>query len=114
MVVGDRRKFASVIIAPSFLLLEEWARANHISYSSREELIANAKVKALYADIVGEVNRTLARYEMLKKLLLVPDEFTAEDGALTPSLKLRRKVVEERYRKQIDELYAEAETTVVA
>src|SRR5208283_301253 len=114
VVVGDRRKFASVIIAPSFPLLMEWAGANHISYTSREELIADPKVRALYLDIVGEVNRGLARFETLKKLLLVPDEFTAEDGALTPSLKLRRKVVEERYRKQIDELYAEAETAVVA
>jgi long-chain acyl-CoA synthetase len=113
VVVGDRRKFASVIIAPAFPLLEEWARANHVSYSSREELIGNAKVKALYSHIVGEVNHGLARFETLKKLLLVPDEFTTEDGALTPSLKLRRKVVEERYRKQIDELYAETETTVV-
>jgi len=112
VVVGDRRKFASVIIAPSFPLLEEWARNNHISYSSRDELIADPRVRALYADIVGEVNRGLARFETLKKLLLVPHEFTTEDGALTPSLKLRRKVVEERYGKQIDELYAEAETAV--
>ena len=112
VVVGDRRKFASVIIAPCFPQLEEWARANHISYSSREELIADPKVKALYADIVGEVNRGLARFETLKKLLLVPDEFTPEDGTLTPSLKLRRRAVEERYRKQIDDLYAEAEVAV--
>ena len=60
------------------------------------------------------VNRSLARFETLKKLLLVADEFTTEDGTLTPSLKLRRRTVEERYRKQIDELYAEAEIAVVA
>lgn len=114
VVVGDRRKFASVIISPCFALLDDWAHANHISFSSRRELIANPKVKALYEGIVGEVNLNLARYETLKKILLVPDEFTADDGSLTPTLKLRRKTVEERYRKQIDELYEEADVATVA
>ena len=109
VVLGDRRKFASVIISPHFPLLEEWARGNDISFSSRQELIADPRVKALYEGIVAEVNRGLARYETLKKVLLVPDEFTANDGALTPTFKLRRKVIEERYRKQIDDLYREAE-----
>ena len=114
VVLGDRRKFASVIISPAFPLLEEWARANHISFSNREELVANPKVKALYGGIVGELNRGLARYETLKKILLVPDEFTALDGTLTPTMKLRRKAITERYREQIDDLYEEAETSSVA
>ena len=65
-------------------------------------------MRALYEGIVGEVNRGLARYETLKKVLLVPDEFNAIDGSLTPTLKLRRKAIEERYREQIDALYQEA------
>jgi long-chain acyl-CoA synthetase len=109
VVLGDRRKFACVIISPDFPLLEEWARANKISYSSRKELVANPKVKALYENIVAEVNRGLARFETIKKILLVSEEFTANDGALTPTLKLRRKVIAERYQKEIDELYREAE-----
>ena len=109
VVLGDRRKFACAIISPHFPLLEEWARANQVSYSSRKELVANPKVKALYESIVAQVNRGLARFETLKKVLLVAEEFTASDGALTPTLKLRRKVIEERYRKQIDDLYREAE-----
>ena len=114
VVLGDRRKFASVIISPAFPLLEEWARANRVSFSSREQLVADPQVKALYEGIVGELNRGLARYETLKKILLVPDEFSATDGTLTPTMKLRRKAIEERYREQIDELYNEAETTSVA
>ncbi len=114
VVLGDRRKFASVIISPAFPLLEEWARANRISFSSREQLVADPQVKALYEGIVGELNRGLARYETLKKILLVPHEFTATDGTLTPTMKLRRKAIEERYREQIDDLYNEAETTSVA
>lgn len=107
VVLGDKRKFASVIISPHFPLLENWARTNHVAFSTRESLIAHPKVQALYEDIVGEVNRGLARYETLKKVLLVPDEFSAQDGTLTPTLKLRRKAVEERYGGQIDQLYQE-------
>jgi long-chain acyl-CoA synthetase len=105
VVLGDRRKFASVIISPHFPLLEEWARTNHVSFSSRQALVSHPKVVTLYEHIVDDVNRGLARYETLKKILLVPDEFTATDGSLTPTLKLRRRVIEERYREQIDELY---------
>jgi long-chain acyl-CoA synthetase len=114
VILGDRRKFACVIISPSFPLLEEWARANRISFSSRQELVAHPKVKALYEGIVADVNRGLARYETLKKILLVPDEFSANDGTLTATLKLRRKAVEERYRTQIDDLYQDAEVSSVA
>jgi len=109
VVVGDRRKFATVIISPCFPMLGDWARASGIAFSSRKQLIANPRVQKLYEEIVAEINQNLARYETLKRVLLVPDEFTADDGSLTPTLKLRRKIVEERYREQIDELYDEAE-----
>lgn len=108
VVVGDRRKFAAVLISPHFPLLEEWAQANNIAFSTREALVKHPKVRALYEDIVAEVNSGLARFETLKKVLLVADEFTASDGSLTPTLKLRRRVIEERYRQQIDMLYEEA------
>lgn len=114
VVLGDRRKFASVIISPALPLLEEWAHTNRVSFSSREQLVADPQVKALYQGIVEELNQGLARYETLKKILLVPDEFTAADGTLTPTMKLRRKAIEERYREQIDDLYNEAETISVA
>ena len=110
-ILGDKRKFALVIISPNFPLLEDWARTNNISFSSRSELVANPKVQELYQGIVEEVNQNLARFEKLKRVLLVADEFSADNGALTPTLKLRRRVIEERYRRQIDELYAQAEAT---
>jgi len=113
VVLGDRRKFASVIISPAFPLLEDWARENHIAFSSREELVADRHVKALYNGIVSELNRGLARYETLKKVLLVPDEFSANDGTLTPTMKLRRRAVEERYREQIEDLYRQAEEATI-
>jgi len=114
VVVGDKRKFAFVIVSPNFALLEAWAKENNIPFSSRAELIANTKVQTLYDGIVEEVNKNLARFEKLKRVLLVPDEFTPENGVLTPTMKLRRRVVEDRYRRQIDELYAQAETSTIS
>jgi long-chain acyl-CoA synthetase len=109
-ILGDKRKFAIVIISPNFPALEAWAKANAVAFSSRQVLVANPKVQRLYEEIVEDVNRNMARFEKLKRVMVVPDEFTAENGALTPTLKLRRRVIEERYRRQIDEIYAEAET----
>jgi long-chain acyl-CoA synthetase len=110
-ILGDRRKFPAVIVSPNFVQLEDWARENSISFASRAELVTNPKVQALYEGIVEGVNGNLARFEKLKRVLLVADEFTADNGSLTPTMKLRRRVIEERYRRQIDELYAQAEVS---
>jgi long-chain acyl-CoA synthetase len=107
VVLGDRRRYPAVIISPQFSRLEAWAHANHVSCSSREMLIANPRVKELYNDIVEQVNRNLGRHEMLKKVLLVPHEFNSDDGTLTPTMKVRRRAIEERYSHQITELYEE-------
>jgi long-chain acyl-CoA synthetase len=112
-IVGDRRKFPAVMISPNFLTLETWAHANSIAFSSRAELVTNPKVQNLYEGIVDGINQNLARFEKLKRVMLVPDEFTADNGALTPTLKLRRRVIEDRYKQQIDDLYTEAEAATV-
>jgi len=109
VVLGEKRKFPSVLISPNFPLLEEWARGHELAFASRQELVAHPEVRALYEGIVEEVNRNLARFEKLKRVLLVADEFSAENGTLTASMKLRRRVVEERYLAQIEEMYAQAE-----
>jgi long-chain acyl-CoA synthetase len=111
-ILGDRRKFPAVIVSPNFVQLEDWARENNVSFASRAELVAHPKVQSLYEGIIEGINGNLARFEKLKRVLLVADEFTADNGALTPTMKLRRRVIEERYRREINELYAQAETTV--
>ena len=113
-IVGDKRKFAVVILSPNFPQLEDWARTNHIPFASRAELVAHQKVQALYERVVDGVNQNLARFEKLKRVMLVADEFSADNGALTPTLKLRRRVIEDRYRQQIDDLYAQAESTSIS
>jgi long-chain acyl-CoA synthetase len=109
VVLGEKHKFPAVLISPNFPGLENWARGHEVPFASRQELVARPEVRVLYEGIVEEVNQNLARFERLKRVLLVSDEFSAEDGTLTASMKLRRRVVEERYRKQIEEMYAAAE-----
>ena len=111
VVLGDQRKFPAVLIAPHFPALEDWARANHVAFASREELVANSKVKTLYDGIIEDVNQNLARFEKLKRVLLVPEELSAADGTLTHTFKVRRRGIEQRYRSLIEEMYAKAELT---
>jgi long-chain acyl-CoA synthetase len=106
-VIGDKRKYASVILSPHFPLLEDWARANQISFSSRRELVANNKVRDLYRGIVEDVNKKLAQFETIKKIMVVPDEFSVATGEITPTLKLKRRIIETKYKDQIEELYRE-------
>jgi len=108
-VFAEGRKFVSAVIAPEFSALEEWARAQQISYANRQQLVAHLKVQALYEGIVAEVNKKLAQYETIKNFLVVPDEFSIADGQLTASMKMRRRAVEQRYRIHIEALYGNAE-----
>ena len=109
VVLGEKHKFPSVLIVPNFPLLEEWARSHELAFASRQELVAHPEVRAVYEHIVDDLNQNLARYEKLKRVLLVADEFSAENGTLTASMKLRRRVVTERYHQQIEEMYEQAE-----
>ena len=106
-VIGDKRKYASVILSPHFPLLEDWAHANGVAFSSRQDLVGTAKVRELYKGIVEDLNKRLAHFETIKKMVIVPDEFTVASGEITPTLKLKRRVIETKYKQQIDELYQE-------
>lgn len=105
-VIGDRRKFPMVIIAPQFPALERWATEAGITTLKRESLVADARVQALYDEIVGLANQKLARFEKIKKVVIVADEFTIANGTLTPSMKLKRRVIEERYGELINQVYS--------
>jgi long-chain acyl-CoA synthetase len=100
-----------VLIAPQFARLEEWAQEKGISFGSRTELVANPEVRALYESIVEDVNQKLARFEKLKRTMIVSEEFTPENGTLTASMKMRRRAIEQRYKEMIDAMYEEAERT---
>ena len=106
VLVGERRKFPAALIVPDFARLEAWARGRSLAFASRHELLALPDVVKRYQSVLDGVNATLAQFERIKRFALLPAEFTMERGELTPTMKVRRQVVEERWRGVIDELYA--------
>lgn len=109
-LVGDRHKFVCVLIAPNFAALEDWAGRNGVATPTRSELVADPRVVALYAEIVRGVNGTLANFETLKRFRIVADEWTQDSGELTPSMKIKRRILMTKYSAVIDELYADEAT----
>jgi long-chain acyl-CoA synthetase len=109
-LVGDKHKFISALISPNFVALEEWARQHNINAGSRADLVVHNRIVALYAEIVREVNGTLANFETLKRFRVLPDEWTQESGELTPSMKLKRRVLTQKYAAVIAELYEDEAT----
>ncbi len=106
-LIGDQKKFVSVLISPDFRALEGWAKKNGVSESDHGKLAANPKVQKVYEGLVQKVNGGLAHYEAIKKVMVVPDEWSVESGELTPSLKLKRRVVNDKYKDKIDAVYKE-------
>jgi len=109
-LVGDRHKFISALIAPNFAALEEWAAQCDLKAASRAELLADGRVIAAYDEIVRAVNATLANFETVKRFRLVAEEWTQESGDLTPSMKLKRRAIAQRYAAEIAALYADEAT----
>ncbi len=113
VIIGDRHKFPAVLIVPDFERLEAWARGQGLKFAAHEQLVGLPEVRGLYQQILEETNRDLAQFEKMKKMLLLAEGFTVANGALTPTMKLRRRAVEERYRQRIEQLYADSTTETV-
>jgi len=111
-LVGDKHKFACVLISPNFAILESWARVKGVVYPTgdRKALVQVPQVVARYQRIVNDVNATLAPFETIKRLAVVADEWTVEGDELTPSMKLKRRVVEKQYAAEIAEFYKDEAT----
>jgi long-chain acyl-CoA synthetase len=111
IVLGDRRRFASALIVPDFLVLErrlrDLGRPSEQGDDARGALVTRPDVVALYQEIVDGLNRDLSQYERIKKIRLLPREFTLASGELTPTMKVKRKAVEEHWASEIESLYRE-------
>ncbi|MFH1175875.1 MAG: long-chain fatty acid--CoA ligase [Acidobacteriota bacterium] len=107
VLFGDRRPFIVALLIPGFEALERWAQERAIPIADRAELITRPEVKALFHEIVEKVNLGLARFETVKKFQLAPEPLTMEKGELTPTLKVKRRVIETKYAGLIDAMYAE-------
>ncbi len=108
VLVGDRERFISLMVVPDFDALEGWARENGVDWSDRRELLSDGKVQShLLAEMQREVS-DLSSFETPKKLILLDEPFTIEDGSLTPTQKVKRRVVQDRYAEVLKRVYAEA------
>ena len=107
MVVGENQKFAAALIVPNFENLKTWCEENHIGYASNADVIKDRKVIDRYRKEVEAYNKFFGDFEKVKRFELVDREWTIEEGEITPSLKLRRKIVAEHYKDLIDGMFAE-------
>lgn len=104
-LIGDRQKFASVLISPNFAALESWATENGVSTADHAKLVQDPKVQKMYEALVEKVNGGLAHFETIKKVGIVPDEWSVEGGEMTPSMKIKRRIISEKYKDQIASFY---------
>jgi long-chain acyl-CoA synthetase len=109
VVLGDRRKFLSALLVPDFEALKGWAERHGVAAADPREMIGHPTVRALFAQEVEAVNANLASFEKIVAWELLPNEFTLETGELTPTQKVKRRVINQKYGEVIDRLYAEAD-----
>ncbi len=108
ILVGDRQRFIAALIVPNFAALEARRQALHVSGGDdRAALLRNPEIQALYQAHIDATNRELAQHEQIRRFALLPAEFSITGGELTPTMKVKRRVVGERYRDQINALYQE-------
>jgi long-chain acyl-CoA synthetase len=106
-IIADERKFVSALIVPEFHMLEEYAKDNNISYSSREELCKNERINQMIRERIDTLQQQLATYEQIKRFTLLPRAFSMEAGELTNTLKIRRPILLKNYAKEIEKMYEE-------
>lgn len=106
VLIGDRRMYLSALIVPDFEALKEYADSHKIAYSTIEELAENKLIRKLIEDELSKIQRNLANYERVRKFTLLEKPFTLETGEITPSLKIKRKVVEQLYSDKIEKMYS--------
>ena len=106
-IIADQRKFVSALIVPVYSLLEEYARAQNIPFENREQLCANPKILTMMKERIDTLQQQLAHYEQVKRFTLLPHHLSMEKGELTNTLKVRRRVLYENYKEQIDAMYVD-------
>lgn len=105
MVVGEHEKFASALISPNFKYFDEWRSANKISFSDFGEMIQLPEIQAFFSSEIEKINKRLSPTERISRFRLVPDEWSPATGELSPTLKLKRQFISDKYRKLLDQVY---------
>ncbi|MDN6631990.1 MAG: AMP-binding protein, partial [Enterobacterales bacterium] len=106
-VIADARKFVSALIVPCFESLEEYAKSINLKYHDRLDLLRHSHIVEMFDLRLREMQKGLAKFEQVKRFTLLPEAFSMEQGELTPTLKLRRKIINSRYQLEIESMYLE-------
>src|SRR6056297_3626108 len=106
-VIGDQQKYVTALAVPSFENLKKYALEHKISFENVEELIHHNQIKDLFEKRFEELQKDFSKFEKIKKFTLLPEEFSIESGEITATLKLKRKVIQEKYKALIDKMYSE-------
>ena len=106
MVVGENRNYVSALIVPNYLNLTEWCMKNGVSAKSPQEIAENAEVNKLFETLIGEKNKNFGQWETIKRFRLMATEWSIDSGELTPTMKVKRKVVIEKFKDVIEKLYS--------
>ena len=114
MVIGANEKFASALISPNFPLLHDWAAEHKLHYGDNKDLIRLPEVVSLLQKEVAKINKTLGNHEQISRIRLVCEEWTPVSGELSPTLKLRRNMIEVKYQRLIDDIYSVSKQNEVA
>jgi long-chain acyl-CoA synthetase len=109
IVIGNARKFPAALIVPSFEALKTYAKSLGLALTTNAEFAQHPRIVEYFKKKVDEITRELAPHEKIKKIALVDTEFSIESGELTPTLKIRRKFVEEKYQAIIEALYPKSD-----
>ena len=104
-IIADQKQFVSALIVPEYKLLEEYARTHDIAYNTREDLCIDKRIRQMLMDRIDTIQQQLAHYEQVKRFTLLPHPFSMERGELTNTLKIKRRVLNENYKEQIDKMY---------
>ena len=107
ILLGEKKNFISALIVPDFEQLKEHAKQNNISFDTQDDLIANESIIAIYDKEVKNFSKTMASHEKIRKFKLLSSEFTVESGELTPTMKVKRKVIEKNYHDLIESMYSD-------
>ncbi|HRY99832.1 MAG TPA: hypothetical protein P5550_12320, partial [Bacteroidales bacterium] len=105
MVVGENQRFAAALIVPDFAHLKSWCRIKEIPYTTDEEMVKMERIRRRFIKEVDRYNHELGSAEQVRKIELIPREWSVNGGELTPTLKLKRNVVTERYQEVIDRIF---------
>jgi long-chain acyl-CoA synthetase len=104
-VIGDNRKYLAALIVPSYIALEAWAKENNLTFTDRKDLISKPEVQKIFEAELVENMKDYARVEQIKKFTLLETEWTQDTGEMTPTMKVKRKVINQKYGPAIEAMY---------